>query len=91
MKLRTGFVSNSSSSSFVISKHFLSPCQITELLDFRNSVVKYGFHESDANYWDINENDHEIYGFSIMDNLGIEQFLERLGIDPRYFHVNSDG
>jgi len=43
MKVRNGFVSNSSSSSFVIGKYFMTPEQIKE---FHDLVVKFG----EANY-----------------------------------------
>jgi len=38
MKIRTGFVSNSSSSSFVIGKYFMTPKQIEK---FHNLIEKF--------------------------------------------------
>ena len=40
MKIRTGFISNSSSSSFVISKHFMTDEQIKEFNEFKNNLSK---------------------------------------------------
>lgn len=69
MKVRYGFVSNSSSSSFLISKKNLSVFQISELI--KND---YGY--------EILENDEAIAGFSSYDG-DVESF-EELGIDEKY-------
>ena len=40
MLIRAGFVSNSSSSSFIINKSFLTPFQIEVIKDYKNLYEK---------------------------------------------------
>lgn len=73
MKTRTGFVSNSSSSSFVISFHGCSDSQKKRVIDLLNRVVKDGDGESeytekeDSVEGDISWNDD--YRFDVFDNI----------------------
>lgn len=69
MKIRNGFVSNSSSSSFVISCSKLSDTE-------KYFLLSYGENEEANDDWHIYENDkNEIVGFTIMDNGALEEFL----------------
>lgn len=65
MKLRTGFVSNSSSSSFVISKHYLSDHQL--------EVLKARIEEGDTE-WDMEERIETWFLHTGMDNFDMETF-----------------
>jgi hypothetical protein len=82
MKTRSGFVSNSSSSSFLISKHTLSPHQINLILDH----IKHGpefFIEycEPESAWSIEETKYYIKGHTMMDNFDMDTYLERIGVD----------
>ena len=70
MKIRYGFVSNSSSSSFLISKKHLTPYQMTQL-----KKKNYGY--------EIIENEDAIAGFSSYDG-DCGAFEEELEIDEKY-------
>ena len=77
MKIRNGFVSNSSSASFIISKKDLTENQIDELL-------KYTDNEKNYDGWTIEEESNSIAGFTIMDNETINSFFNSLNIPDNH-------
>lgn len=79
MKIRTGFVSNSSSSSFVIKKQDLTDLQILKIYDYLNEAKILGLHISDE-YWEISEDEYNIKGWTFMDNFDMAEFFDRIGI-----------
>jgi len=74
MKFRIGFVSNSSSASFIIHKRHLTQDQIKQILEY----------DEPSDSWDMREWEDCIKGWTIMDNGGLEEFLELLGIENVY-------
>ena len=68
MKFRNGFVSNSSSSSFVISKAALTKEQIDKLLEYTDS-------KENNDGWNISEEEYFIKGWTHMDNEEISSFI----------------
>jgi len=73
MKIRKGFVSNSSSSSFSIEKEDLTQSQIYMLLGYD------GFKDN-SDGWVIEEYEDLITGWTHMDNGYIHEFMEFIGI-----------
>ena len=93
MKIRNGFVSNSSSSSFMISKSVLTEKQMEAIRDHIN-YAKNNFSDmigkclgkDTYNWaWNILENDEYILGNVDMDNFDMSDFLERIGINKSNF------
>jgi len=81
MKIRNGFVSNSSSCSFVIGKEYMTDEQINLFRDFiENEIKKDGYYERetyihDNKYYfvgdlDINEDEEKIIKF--LESIGVE-------------------
>jgi len=86
MKIRTGFVSNSSSSSFMIDKYYLSQEQIDKIKNHLevSKGMNEDFYNKDAyDAWDITEEGKYIKGFTSMDNFDMFFFLEKIGIDEK--------
>ena len=73
MKIRTGFVSNSSSASFIIAKEALTKEQIQSLLEYSDS-------EENTDGWTISEEKYFIKGCTIMDNEEIKLFFDSINI-----------
>ena len=82
MKIRNGFVSNSSASSFTILTENLTPKQKEQLLNYNN--------EEYYDYWDLFENDSFISGITIIDNGDIHDFFKKIGIDFKYVNFEGD-
>lgn len=79
MKVRSGFVSNSSSSSFIVAKAYLSADQLSAIRDHCKSTMFSGSDPHDA--WIISEDDYTIEGSCSMDNFDMHGYLEVLGVN----------
>jgi len=71
MKIRSGFVSNSSSASFVLDKRYISAKQAHEVINFKG--VTEGWH--------ITEDENFIRGHTSMDNDELFEIVKNFGND----------
>jgi len=79
MKIRTGFVSNSSSCSFIIDKTKLSELQQIAIRDHIMIGSKLNIEyacEEDA--WEVREDDCYMRLSTFMDNFDMDEFLRRI-------------
>ena len=82
MKIRNGFVSNSSSSSFILVKNEISKQQLEKIINHESECDKYGYEEGD--FWDITINDEMVIGNTSMDDFDMYSFLIDLNIDCKF-------
>jgi hypothetical protein len=92
MKIRSGYVSNSSSSSFLIPINALQEYQISMIEDHITVTEHWNkYHEGEEQYcpmserWSIEVNDKCLYGYTFMNNFDMQFFLERIAmINEKY-------
>jgi len=84
MKTRNGFVSNSSSSSFVIGLAALSAQQLSKIMDHEMLSRRYGLTCDTEDRWSITINDDTVEGYTSMDNFNMKSFLDMIGVDKKF-------
>lgn len=81
MKARSDFVTNSSSSSFIISKKRLNNNQIVSIKNHFEIAKKMGIVDLKWDYpYQIEENEDCITGYVYMDNFDMRLFLDKIGV-----------
>lgn len=87
MKVRSDFVTNSSSSSFVISKKHLDDDQVLAIHKHISLGKKLKMYDCDIRHeWDIYENDEYICAYTDQDNFSMSNFLDKIGVNPEVVH-----
>lgn len=99
MKVRNGFVSNSSSSSFVLLKDSISNNQLDMILNIEEWIeilikedeengsidnIREKFEYYDSDPWSISDHGDYIFGETSMDNFNMEEYLNYIKVDNTY-------
>ena len=90
MKIRMGFVSNSSSSSFVINKKDLTSLQIEQIKHHSELGMRMDIPYATSDAWSINESDETIIGSTWMNNFSMTEFLRNIKVPANVINW-SDG
>ena len=87
MKVRNGFVSNSSSSSFMISRDNVSLSQIDKIMNCEEVAKDMKDLDclEDSKLWDITISTNFIIFDTYMDNFDMKRFLLNIGIPKEAF------
>jgi hypothetical protein len=80
MKVRSGFVSNSSSSSFVISLDDISGDQLDKIINHATVGAELGIDYADSDYWNIVVENNEVCGDTYIDNFDMFEFFQKIGV-----------
>lgn len=87
MKIRTGFVSNSSSSSFIVKKAQITALQLSYIYDHiehaRNVLQWSGIDAADE--WVVYEEGENVHITTSMDNFDMHDFLLSIGVSRNAF------
>ena len=92
MKTRYGFVSNSSSSSFMIDKLCLTDLQLYAIrnhVKVAKEMLDDFFIGSREDEWNITETDEKIKGYTSMDNFDMEYFLKQIGVPGAFINFGD--
>jgi hypothetical protein len=85
MKQRTGFVSNSSSSSFIINKENLTYEQLDSIRRHIEIGKKIGIEYTDPeDAWSITETEKTISGETRIVNFRMDELFHVINIDDKY-------
>lgn len=80
MKIRQGFVSNSSSSSFVIYLSDITAEQLSKILNHAEEGEKLGIEHAREWAWDVRTSDGCVGGSTYLDNFDMGEFFARIGV-----------
>lgn len=92
-KIRNGFVSNSSSSSFIINTEDVTDEQanmIINHMDYKDQLT-YNDYISEYDEWLIEFKGDTIIGNCSMDNFDMQEFFEIIGIDKNKAEWETNG
>jgi len=91
MKLRSGFVSNSSSASFVVEKGKISNWQLDAIRDHLYYAKEFLRWEGDfdGEWWPIEEDEICIEGHTSMDNFDMLSFLKAICVPPEAYNYSD--
>jgi len=90
MKTREGFISNSSSASFIIKKKKITEEQLEKIRNHAEEGERLGIDNAKSDPWDIYEGKKFIRGETAMTNFDMEEFFNKIGISNDAYEIRED-
>jgi hypothetical protein len=93
MKFRTGFVSNSSNSSFIVLKKYLSADQIDKIknhIDCASENFPQIHYAYPNQVWNVEETEEQVTTSTTMDNFDMFEFLLAIGVEEDHIQGGRD-
>ena len=81
MKTRNGFVTNSSSSSFIVNKKHLTKLQVKAIKSHIHYSKRLGWYPDEKDSWEITDHGCVLEGRTWMDNFDMREFMEEFDVD----------
>lgn len=86
MKIKQDFVTNSSSSSFIVKLSDITELQKYQILNHIKVAKENGwsneeYGDSCMDEWSIKEEDGNLVGSTYMDNFDMQDFMEKIGVN----------
>lgn len=79
MKIRTGFVSNSSSASFVLQKSKMTELQVWQVMGYKHTAERLNVPMGDQ--WDIQDDGEFLRGSTSMDNDDMDALFKAINLN----------
>ena len=90
MKIRMGFVSNSSSASFCIKRKYLTDAQTMAI---KGHYLSADFEQNgctQVDRWNIHTDSTKIRGYTSMTNFDMREYLEKIGVNEEHIDWEED-
>ena len=90
MKTRLGFVSNSSSASFIIARKNLTEDQENSLRWHIEKGARHGIRADKHDRWTVRFTKEQVYGSTSMTNFDMRKFMRIIGIADEHIKWEDD-
>lgn len=88
MKTRNGFVSNSSSASFIVRKDLITIEQENKIINYMEEAKKENWRDLYSD-WTIVDNEWYIFSSTIIDNFGMDDWFRKIKLNEKAYCIEK--